>query len=181
MKKRLLLALLALGSTSAHALYLCTSPEGKTSYQDMPCPARPTKSANNPLAAKTLTADVARDTVDRFFASFAERDQLAVSKYLASDFRMVSQDDAGKKRIFQRAQAEAMLESAAGALKKYKLDKRCAEPAADGDAFTVQCDLKEQWSVANRQGSASTRNLIRVKLENGYGVLASITEIPVKP
>jgi len=71
-----------------------------------------------------------------------------------------------------------MLQSAAGALKKYKLDKRCTDPTPDGDAFTVQCDLKEQWSVANRQGTSTTRNVIRVKLEGGYGVLASITELP---
>jgi len=178
MKKSLLLALLALGSTSAHALFLCTSPDGKTSYQDMPCPTQPTKAANNPVAAKTLTPQVAQDTVDRFFATFSQRDQVALVKYLSSDFRLVSQDEAGKKRVFQRGQAEVMLQSAAGALKKYKLDKRCADPTPDGDSFTIQCDMKEQWSVANRQGTSTTRNVIRVKLEGGYGVLASITELP---
>jgi len=173
MKKSLLVSTLLLASFSAHAVYLCTSPEGKATYQDVPCPTLPTNAANYPIAAKQLTPKIATDTVMRFNESLNQRDQVAALKYFSADFRIVF-DAPGRKVALQRNQAQMIFDTVVSANKKYKATPQCTEPKAEGDKFVLECDLKEQWAAASRQGTHNSHQVIRVKLENGYAVLHDV-------
>lgn len=178
MKRVLLLRLAVLLSFAAPvvpswAINVCTDTFGKTIYQDQPCQSVPPVAGNAPIAAKTLTPTVVRDTVKRFNAALSMRDVTTASRFLAPKFKATIEDASGVTR-YSRDTFSKLLADVLNAATSYEVLPRCGHVEIQGDEAIVQCELTERLVILKRRHGGTSTDNYRLVLNGGYVQLQAI-------
>ena len=171
-------AILLCSSASAFALNMCTDDEGKISYQDAPCAERSTNPANNPIAARTMTAKLALDTVAKYYATLSKRDYQAAALYLSEKCTISFYDRKGNLRNSGPKAYLAMFKLALDATKSYTASARCGDPKVEGDRATLVCRIEDKAKLSSHEFEGKINATYTVGLEGGVAKFMSI--VPIK-
>lgn len=173
---RIALCSLFLAPTAALAVNVCTDASGKTVYQQQPCLALAPRQENAPVAARTLTAAVATETIRRFRASLSSRDATNAANFLAPSFTASIQTAKGAEQ-YDRAAFADMLTRVLNAATVYKSSAKCTAPVLADSIATVACEVHETLTILKKTSDGVSSDTHRIAVVDGVAKFVSIASI----
>lgn len=164
---------LATCAIPAFGINVCTDSNGRTHYQDRPCPPLPTNTENQIQPTGPLTPRIAADTIQRFHQAMSERDIRAAAGYLGRHFTATIENQKGVSQ-YNRGKFANMLSEVLSAASEYHSTAICGNPSEDQGAFVLQCEVQEQMILLRKAHGGSSTETYRVVLEDGYAKLSEI-------
>ena len=140
MRWLLMVMMLGLAVPGLAKVYRCENGTGQVSYQQMPCPQ--SSGVVAPLEVSKVTADAARNTLDRYVQAVHAGDQRGQLSMLADDFELLVYDTAAFDYVrdrFLKADVAGQAESARMFAQISHLDLLAFEPELSGtDRYQVR-------------------------------------------